>query len=180
MIPPFNTHGLLPPFAGHPTDLDDRSPYQSTIEEVVRRFATSDQRRLILTGLLDFRTALRGAGLDGHQWLDGSFVENRGTEPNDVDVVTFHTLSPGDTVQFVNTRNDLCDPRRTKAAFKVDAYYVDLTQSQTWDTVQYSVYWYGLFSHQRGTERWKGIVMVPLASPDDDAAARALLVGGAP
>lgn len=180
MIPPFNLHGLLPPFVGHPADLDDRSPYQSTMEEVVSRFATSDRRREILRGLLDYRAALRAAGMDGYQWLDGSFVEDRGAEPNDVDVVMFHTLSPADTAAFVAARPDLADPRQIKAAFKVDAYYVDLSQPQTWETVTYSVYWYGLFSHQRGTERWKGMVQVPLASADDDAAARALLAGGAP
>ncbi|WP_155798420.1 DUF6932 family protein [Sorangium cellulosum] len=41
--------------------------------------------------------------------------------------------------------------------------------------VKISAYWFGLFSHQKLTFWWRGIVCVPLASHDNDAAARDML-----
>jgi hypothetical protein len=178
MIPPFNAHEVLPPFLGTPTQRSGRSPFLATIDEVVDRFATSDRRRSILTGLLNFRTSLRAAGMVvGNQWLDGSFVENRPTEPNDVDVVTFHELAPADEAAFASANLALVRSSATKAAYMVDAYFVSL---RSLGAVADATYWYGLFSHQRVTERWKGILQVPLASSDDDGPARALLAKRTP
>ena len=185
MIPPYTPHGILPPFLAEPTDPVGRSPYDATIDEVIARFSTSPRRRTILAGFLDFRAALRAAGMTtGAQWLDGSFVEDRGTEPKDVDVVTFHMLAPADDAAFAAGHPELSRAKLTKASFTVDAYFVPLCGTNRWSVVPVTSYWYGLFSHQRVTERWKGMVQVRLESPDDDAGARAALAaasaGGAP
>lgn len=116
---------------------------------------------------------------DGIQWIDGSFVENRTVEPNDVDVITFHALAPAAEAAFVSDNRSLVDPRATKAAHLVDAYFVSLL-SDPRHTVRETSYWYGLFSHQRVTERWKGIIQVSLASPDADTSARAILAARTP
>lgn len=181
MIPAFNISGVLPPFLGeNPTQRSEMSPYQVSVAEVVRRYATSEDRVKILTGLLDFRAELRAVGFnEGFQWLDGSFVEHveetRGRAPADVDVVTFAhrpTASLDEWKYFVNNHLDLFQPRETKKRYHCDAYFVDLDK-KPFLIVDDTRYWFGLFSHQRVTSLWKGMLSVPLQSDDD--AARSLL-----
>lgn len=161
--------GLLPPFLKTPTRRDGVSPFRATPAELVDRYASSPQRIRILEGLLDYRSELRRVGLSGgFQWIDGSFVEPLNPAPNDVDVVTVSSLPascrPEDEYLF--------NAAEAKRRFLCDAYFVDLASDEATWAVSESVYWYGLFSHQRGTLRWKGIVQLDLASPDDDRAAR--------
>ena len=157
------------------------SPYKVSIADVVRRYATSEDRVRILTGLLDFRADLRAVGFsEGFQWLDGSFVEHieetRGRAPADVDIVTFaHRLPmpPEEWKRFVMVDHRyLFDPGETKKRYHCDAYFVDLTKN-AFLIVDDTRYWFGLFSHQRVTSLWKGMLSVPLQSDDD--AARLLL-----
>lgn len=181
MIPAFNMSGVLPPFLGeNPTQRIEMSPYVVSIADVVKRYATSEERVRILAGLLEFRAALRSVGIvDGFQWLDGSFVEHveetRSRAPADVDVVTFAhrpTASPDEWKRLVKNRPDLFQPSETKKRYCCDAYFVDLDKKPFF-VVDDTRYWFGLFSHQRVTSLWKGMLSVPLQS--DDGAARSLL-----
>jgi hypothetical protein len=161
--------GILPPFLKSAIRRDGVSPYAATPAELVERYATSRARIRILEGLLAYRGELRRVGLSGgFQWIDGSFVETLNREPSDVDVVTVSSLpvscSPDDEHLF--------KAPETKKRFLCDAYFVDLANGQATWAISESVYWYGLFSHQRQTQRWKGIVQMDLASPDDDRSAR--------
>jgi hypothetical protein len=94
-IPSFSVDGLLPPYLGASPGEDRAlmSPYSTTTADLVAHFATSLRRIEILTGLLEYRTALHGFGfVRGFQWIDGSFVErveDQGRDPGDVDIVTF-------------------------------------------------------------------------------------------
>ncbi|MCJ2068488.1 hypothetical protein MKK75_06650 [Methylobacterium sp. J-030] len=180
MIPAFNLSRVLPPYIGaDATDYDGKSPFETTAAELVNRFATSDERALILEGFLDYRDELRRVGIvDGFQWIAGSFCEEvetiRGRPPNDVDVVTFgrRPVPEAQWVAFFNANRQVFSPVITKQRFKADAYYVDLDNEPD-VIVDDTVYWSGLFSHQRNSHLWKGMLKIPLAS--DDAAARALL-----
>jgi len=161
--------GILPPFLKAPTRRDDVSPYRATAVELVERFATSARRIRILEGLLAYRAELRRVGLStGLQWIDGSFVEPLNPAPNDVDVVTLAPLptscSPVD--------GHLFDPAEARRRFLCDAYFVDLAGAEATWIVRESIYWFALFSHQRRTLSWKGIVELDLTAPDDDGAAR--------
>nr|WP_144429682.1 hypothetical protein [Myxococcus hansupus] len=137
----------------------------------------------ILLGLLDYRDALRGTGfLDGHQWLTGSFVEAIEREPNDVDVVNFLHVP---FVSIPATAMPLFRSQDTKATYHCDAYTIPLSypsgHSVTPEQLATSLvdqvsYWYGLFSHRRGTYAWKGFVQLPLGSGEDDVEARAKLL----
>ena len=179
-IPAWNTQGVLPPInLANPTS-HDRSPYGVTLSEVVRRFGMNAPRRIILDGLLRYRSALQALGLNsGFQWLDGSFVENveemEGRPPNDVDVVTFFNLPPGVTeLSIVRQDPDLFPLTRSarqafKARFHVDAYLERLGQPSDSIVLQ-SAYWYSMWSHRRNAV-WKGLLHVSLA-PAEDAAAR--------
>ncbi len=182
MVPSHNREGLIPPFdASNPTGRN-RSPYPTTWDEVIERFATSVKRVEILLGLAKYRDALRDRGItDGFQWLTGSFVEQIPREPGDVDVVTFFHAPPGFTP--ADTRL-LFDPRQTKVAFHCDAYPVVLsyppghatpTQRVAVSIVDHTTYWYGLFSHRRDTV-WKGFVQLPLTPREDDTEARTKLL----
>jgi hypothetical protein len=180
MIPQINASMVLPPFVGHdPGRRAATSPYLVSMAEVVERFATSSVRVAILRGLLSYRGALLRAGLvDGFQWLDGSFVEDIETSrkrgPRDIDIVTFAS-SPADIANWgawLRDHEGLLNPQRTKAEFLCDAYFVDFRKRPDL-LVDDTRYWFGLFSHQRESSLWKGMLKVPLLS--DDVEAEALL-----
>jgi len=188
LIPAFNIGGVLPPFlgpdpAGH---FADASPYECTAEELVDRFLTSGHRGHLLLGLMNFRAALRAAGvIYAMQWIDGSFtedVESRGAVPGDVDVVTFlyrpqAVSSDADWVQFVNAnQNGFLNRAANKVAYHCDAMFVDMNVPPHLIVGQ-AAYWNGLFSHQRRTFQWKGMLSVPLGAEDNAAVAK-LAAGG--
>lgn len=147
---------------------------------LVERFATSRERGVILRGLLGLRAGLRAAGLtEGLQWIDGSFVEDcetvKGREPGDVDVVNLLRRPAGlandaDWMAFLAANMALIDPAQTKATFHCDAYFIDLDTDRTF-VVEQTAYWFGLFSHQRDTFRWKGMVQLELMEDDGPAEA---------
>jgi hypothetical protein len=179
-IPTFNLDGVLPPFIGPdgPGGLFQHlSPYETDALEVVTTFATTSSRCEILRGLLDHRTALRALGIvDGFQWLDGSFVEDK--VPNDVDVVTFFhrppaASQPAEMVRLLRGNPDVFDRRRVKALHMVDFLYVDLDGTPE-AIVDSTRYWAGVFAHCRATLVWKGMVKISLADMND-ADARTLL-----
>ncbi|WP_404810119.1 DUF6932 family protein [Marinobacter nauticus] len=178
MIPELNQSGVLPPFipGQGPTDPAGMAPYKTTISEFVLRYAHSPERRRILRGLLDYRKKLREIGISsGVQWLDGSFVENvelnRGRPPADVDIVTFAFRPTDDFEQWkklVSGNKDLFLPNEAKQKYFCDAYFVDLN-THPLHVVSNTRYWFGLFSHQRESCLWKGMVEVPIVCGDNEA-----------
>lgn len=187
MIPSFNQSGVLPPFLPQSSPVDDAAmaPYKASLMDVATRFGNTPERKAILVGLLDFRRDMKHAGItDGFQWIDGSFFEdcegNQNRPPNDIDVVTFAkrpvgVLLPQDWAVFVNTNRHLFTRSTTKVSYRCDAYYVDLTIPPE-TLVSRARYWFGLFSHQRSTYLWKGMVEVSLS--DDEGAVRRVITGG--
>ncbi|MCP3713126.1 hypothetical protein M3I54_40670 [Paraburkholderia sp. CNPSo 3274] len=178
MLPRFNASMVLPPYTGDdPTQAATMSPYKAGFLEFAQQFATSRPRTDILNGLLAYREALRNAGITtGFQWFDGSFVEDveqaKGRPPGDIDVVTFgYAPRFPDPVAYrawVAQHQALFNPRETKRLHNCDAYFVDLNVRPDL-IVDKTRYWFGLFSHQRETALWKGMVQVPLDSDDVDA-----------
>jgi hypothetical protein len=93
-IPPFDSiKNVLPPHLGNPTQRSHLSPYPCTVTELCNRFATSPKRKRILNGFIELRAILFSLGIQGFQWLSGSFLENievlERRDPGDIDVVTF-------------------------------------------------------------------------------------------
>jgi len=178
VIPELNQSGVLPPFISEqgPTDPAGMAPYKTTISEFVLRYAHSPERRTIIRGLLEYRKKLRQVGiLEGFQWLDGSFVEsvelNRGRPPADVDIVTFSFRPTNDLEHWkkiVSGNTDLFFPSESKKKYQCDAYFVDLSTHPI-HVVNNTRYWFGLFSHQRDSYLWKGMVEIPIVCDDDDA-----------
>ena len=177
----------MPPYLVTPTYSTAMSPYKTEVTHVVSRFCTSNERKAILAGLLNYRKALRTAGLFGFQWLAGSFIdeiekiENR--HPNDIDVVTFFHrpahLTPFDFTIFFQQHSALFDPSNCKVNYRCDAHPVDLNASAT-GIVDQVRFWFGLFSHRRISSEWKGLLQVPLTSDaQDDVSAESLLNGTA-
>jgi hypothetical protein len=134
-----------------------------------------------MRGLIGYRAAISGLGFTGFQWIAGSFTEDIETHgqrhPNDVDVVNFvhrplGLAQPAAWQQFVTANsaalNALFNPNLAKATFGCDAFPIDLDLPQT-TIVERTRYWFGLFTHQRRTYSWKGIIQIPLR--DNDAAA---------
>lgn len=170
-IPDFDIHGCLPPFLGDDPATHGRSPYRASAEELVATFGTTVQRLLLLFGWFKFRRDLRRAGFTtGYQWLCGSFVEEK--EPNDIDVVTFAEIPTGIDARHPE-HGHLFSVKETKARFGCDAYWVPLNQWDVRSRLKQTTYWHGLFSHQRDSLAYKGIVRVDLDEPTD-AGVRAL------
>ncbi|MDQ2730831.1 MAG: hypothetical protein M3Y56_04165 [Armatimonadota bacterium] len=148
------------------------SPYPSTVAEFVTHFGTSDNRKQILSGWIKHRQELRKIGIrKGMQWLDGSFVEDK--EPHDLDVVSFSYRPSGKrrTATFhgfaTSHINLLFDRPQIKATDMLDFLFVDLDMSSE-GLVAATAYWLHLFSHQRSTFSWKGIVQVRLEDELDE------------
>lgn len=140
------------------------------------RFSTSQERRQILIGLLDYRAALHGMGLtEGFQWLDGSFTEHvevlERRLPKDVDVVTF--VHVPEEWQPTKEQIAMLDHDAAKAQFSVDSYFVELNRLSSEQLVERSAYWYSMWSHRRN-QAWKGYLQIDL-TPDQDEDARAQL-----
>jgi hypothetical protein len=178
MIPKFNESGVLPPFVGEaPLQMARMSPYEVTVGDIARRFVLSSERIEIFQGFLEYRTELRklGVGDDGFQWVDGSFIEDveklRERPPNDIDVITFARLPVGGAKakgDLIREHPHLFDFRATKSRYHCDAYFVDLDKSPSL-LINDARYWFGLFSHQRESFIWKGILSVRLYSDDEQA-----------
>ncbi|MCA9112214.1 MAG: hypothetical protein KDA52_19830 [Planctomycetaceae bacterium] len=183
-IPAFDSIlNVLPTHLGDPRKPNDLSPYPCTVDEVCGRFATSGPRKAILDGFLNLRRELFKLGVEGFQWLDGSFLEDieaqENRDPKDVDVITFISkpVSQADFLTLQSTSHWLLDRNATKQQFSVDHFVVHLGSSPRL-LVDLSRYWYGLFSHRRDG-LWKGMLSVELVDQADDVAARVTL-GGAP
>lgn len=159
-----------------PEDPASMAPYKSTITQFVRRYAQSPERIAILKGLLGYRRKLKETGISqGFQWLDGSFVEDAelslGRPPADIDLVTF-ALRPTNDIEvwkgIVYGNKELFHPSESKDKYLCDAYFVDLNTHPI-HIVSNTKYWFGLFSHQRGSYLWKGMVEIPIECSDEEA-----------
>lgn len=178
VFPGFNSSGVIPPFVNSPTERDG-SPYQTDLCTLINNLGTTPERRYILGRFLDYRDALRNLGItSGFQILDGSFTEDcerlRGRPPSDIDLVTYGYLpvSPQNVAAFMAAHPNIFQPPLSKHWFDCDAYFVDMAKSSEF-VIEDTFYWYGLFSHQKTTSSWKGMLRIPLMA--DDQAARELL-----
>ena len=179
-VPDWNDSGLLPPFLDNPASPRDRSPYRASLGDTMIRFGSANAgRRALLSGLLNFRAALHGAGLTrGFQWIDGSFVEDvessRGRAPRDIDVATFIHLPEGHTEEsFANAFPDFFNPSAMKWDFGIDAYLAAVNLNDLETIASRAAYWHDIWSHTRDGLR-KGYVQVDL-DPREDESARAAL-----
>jgi hypothetical protein len=184
-IPDFDHNDVLPPHLGnHAADSACMSPYPCTSIELCNKLGTSDERCKILLGFLELRQSLRTLGIkNGFHWLDGSFTENvertRNSAPRDIDVVTF--LEPANlptplSKPMADTLVVLQDRDATRKQFRVDHIVVQLvsTSDRTKDAtrlVDVTRYWFGLFSHRRNDDVWKGMLRLSLDTVADDTQA---------
>lgn len=176
MIPDFNHSHVLPPFLGDsPTAASDVSPYRVSMLEVTQRFASLPGRRRLIEGLLNYRADLAVLGfVRGFQWLDGSFAEDveahEQRPPNDIDIVTFAFspvgLSSTQIGQMLVTHPALFMNAQAKEKYGCDGYMVPLDKSPE-NLVKRCAYYFGLFSHRRSDQVWKGLLQIPLESDDD-------------
>ena len=180
-IPDWDDSGLLPPYLDNLDSTRVLSPYRASLHDTIVRFGGEGvRRRELLSGLLDFRAALHGAGLTrGFQWIDGSFVEDveslRERAPKDIDVVTFYHIPEGYNTEksLDDAYPDFFNSRAMKRSFGIDAYLVAINLNDLATTMRSVVYWRDFWSHTRAGTR-KGFVQVDL-DPGEDESARAEL-----
>ena len=172
-VPSFTIHGVLPPYVGPNGPgghLSDMSPYGASVLEVTQRFSGTAMRRTVLRDGIQHRAEMAELGVvDGFQWIDGSFVEDK--IPADIDVITFfqrprgHHLDSQIRLLILSNETVLRRPG-IKARLKVDAMFVDLDSTPE-SIVNLTRYYGSLFSHRRGDELWKGMIRVPLDGTND-------------
>jgi len=153
------------------------SPFKATTLELCERFGKNKVRRNILRGFLDFRSVLTELKMvNGFQWLDGYFMEDfehaRGKTPDFVQVVTFyHQPSPPfPPPDLTDTYAILEDADLLEEKYCVLNHTIRLDWKPE-RIVKWTRFWWGQMSHTEESEVWKGLVQVPLNTPDDDAAA---------
>lgn len=178
-IPSLNLAGTLPPFTGATSADPGMSPYLATMREIAEKFCTTEARVNLLRSWVRHRKALAALGLSGHQWIDGSFCEDierlRGRAPDDIDVVSLLVRppalhSPAAWATVVNANAPLFDRAQVKAAFQCDTFMVDIG-FPAFVVYPQLLYYYGLFTHQRVTHLWKGLIQVAFPADDDAALA---------
>ena len=186
-IPPFNSHGVLPPYRGElkasngsTRQLSTTSPYAATTRELADRFATTPERRTILRGFLEMRALMHRLQLvEGFQWVDGPFLEDdrcrNGRAPDHIQVVTFFHPSPlYDDPDYFAHFAPLKNARVTREKFCVDHGVVNLNWNPM-EIIDWTRHWSALFSHQADTGIWKGMLCISLHTLEEDSAARRIL-----
>ncbi|EMV7294686.1 hypothetical protein AADF95_004534 [Vibrio alginolyticus] len=179
MIPEFNSSGVLPPYLdSDPTIIDKMSPYRVSLLEFVQHFATTEHRKLLLRGFLNFRLKMKSIGFQtGFQWIDGSFVEDiekhQERDPADIDLVTFsdlpaHINSAETWDAFFSENRCVFDTDLSKKEYMCDVYYIN-ARAHPFSIVDQTRYWFGLFSHQRDTSIWKGIIEIDFEEDESEA-----------
>jgi hypothetical protein len=159
-----------------------RSPYKTTMLEMMNKLAASKERMEIMQGFLKYRKELYKAGItNGFQWIDGSFAEDietlAGRTPNDIDIVTFYYLPDGITQESLFNKNpSLFDHNYVRNMFRADSYPVQLGDICDDTIVDQIVYWYSLWSHTRNNT-WKGFLRIDLSECDDSKAESFLKTG---
>lgn len=159
------------------------------MQELAGAFGTTAPRRLLLRNLIAYRELLANEGyVSGIQFIDGSFMEDVETfasrAPSDIDVFSVLNIPPKyhaapatwPTAGFPFWRIEVIDRDRNKRRFGLDTYAVlfeDL-HAQPMALIRDIIYWYSLFSHQRGTLAWKGFAGLTLDPAGDQAALSAL------
>jgi hypothetical protein len=173
MIPNYNESGVLPPFLPGSSPIQEAAtaPYVVELEDFIIHYATSEKRKEILNGFLQYRLLLKENGIiNGFQWIDGSFLENvesiRNRSPSDIDIITFASRPENysemaEWEKYVLGRETIFNPQKTKELYFCDAYYIDLNLPPH-TIVRNTAYWFGLFSHQRETYLWKGMLQLSL------------------
>lgn len=175
MIPNWTERGILPPINYLNPTSNQRSPYLVTISDVVLKYGNSLKRKEILLGLLKLRNDLYEIGINkGFHWINGSFLENieliENRPPNDVDIVTFYYLPEGLTQKDLILKNSkVFDPIILKKNYKVDGYFVAISQLTPEKLINRSTYWYSMWSHKRD-ETWKGFLQIDLSQNEDKLA----------
>ena len=186
-IPHFDGRGLLPPYEGTDETTSTRSPYPTTMREVVRRFGTSDHRRRLIKNLLAYRSVLHARGYDrGLQLVNGSFVEDvetrEGRNPGDIDVFSFlvRPTKYKDNEALWRTTGILewCDVianrAMNKSRYQLDTYAIAVDQHNALGLIVETVYWSSLFAHKRVTHEWKGFLRIAIDAADDALASQSL------
>lgn len=186
-VPAFNGGGVLPPYVSDAASAQGRSPYDVTMGFLIARFGTSEARLKLLRGLVEYRKALYDGGFRvGYQWLDGSFVENsevtKGRPPGDIDVVTlFHRplRYQTDPARWKAESSDLFrayfSRQSCRTKYLCDIFPIDLDKPP-FAIVNDVTYWFGLFSHQKVTSTWKGMLRIGLLEEEGDYTNELLLV----
>jgi hypothetical protein len=148
----------------------------------------------ILKGFFSYRKRIRAYGIQGSQWICGSFTEDcekqRGRYPGDIDIINLfwdNTIpSPGMPLHpefraFINAAEN-------EEIYRCHAFTMSVVipspGPHRFANLDIAAYWLGFFGHTRpgihDFPMWKGMVEISLGSDtEDDAAVIHLSNGGA-
>jgi len=143
---------FVPLFAAGFHDMD----WPSLIQQCVDPFPGSQARPQLSTQLFDFIEELRGLGLLGKLWIDGSFVTDK-EEPGDVDIVFVPDPQCLTAFQANWPRIDaLFNRHEAKTKYNCHAFIADP------NSMDVLAYWRGLFGFCHDMVTPKGLVVLSL------------------
>ena len=119
---------------------------------LVRPFADSRHRELLLEHLLALLTEVRSVGIFTEAWIDGSFVSDK-EEPGDIDIVLWYNVASSLSPRELRTYRELLD-----SDFMMFRYGCDVYLAANGNDKQRR-YWKNWFGYDR-TGHPKGIVRV--------------------
>lgn len=166
------------------------SPYRWAPERLVNSLGFSPARKALLRNLFDYRKQLRAFGVQGIQWIDGSFTEDcerlKGRSPNDIDLMNLIFPPPQELLNTERMRL-LMDRSYIKETYRLDVMQpfplAEDGHGRPMVGLHGLTYFFSLFSHSRpeayGVPVWKGMIELALSSDDaEDQAAIQLLAQG--
>jgi hypothetical protein len=142
--------------------------------EMAKALGTSAERAKLLRGLIKYRALMLALGLKGAQWVDGSFCEDIEAKekrpPADIDIVTLliRPIPLQDKTAWataVSNNPVIFDATVAKATCGCHPFFVDIGMPAAYIFPQL-IYYFGLFTHQRLSYLWKGLIQIPLVSDD--------------
>lgn len=119
-------------------------------------FTNSTTRPTLTKQLEQFLNELRGLGLKGELWVDGSYVTDK-LDPGDVDLVYVPDLACAPALENNYARIHLLFAQLgAKALYNCHAFLVDPADTDT------LAYWRGLFGFCRDAKTPKGLIVITL------------------
>lgn len=130
--------------------------WQGLEDTCLKPFGASSTRSALTSQLAAFLGELRGMGLLGQLWVDGSFVTDK-PDPGDVDVVYIPDLACLPELNANSARiSVLFAQHGAKSIYNCHAYLVDPAN------MHQLAYWRGLFGFCRDDVTPKGMILLTL------------------
>lgn len=142
---PYTLRGVVPHHGDDWPYSLSMPPYPIALTEFARAFTYTPSRLALFTGLLHQRRLLKARGINGVQWVNGSFVQSEslyGRDPEDIDLLTW--VSCGSEEEFNRLVSEI-DGNELKRVTHCHSFFAPaINGAIPWPLAGY---WLWLFGH---------------------------------